>query len=83
MLDEKGPDWQVDRERRWAMMDGRGSSDPDGSIGAYRWRQISGQTVRIYNAAGQVGFIRAPRLRGELYKVLLFELEVTDDPGGR
>jgi hypothetical protein len=77
---EAGED-QIVRQRRWFILDGRQSNDPDGSIVTYRWRQISGQAVRIYNASGKVGFVRAPRLRGELYTALAFELEVTDDQG--
>ena len=78
---DAGPDRTV-RPRRLVRLDGRGSSDPDGQIVSYRWRQISGRAVRIFRSHRAVGYFLSPRPADPLSpEVLEFELEVTDDQG--
>ena len=78
---DAGPDRTV-RPRRLVRLDGRGSSDPDGQIVSYRWRQISGRAVRIFRSHRPVGYFLSPRPADPLSpEVLEFELEVTDDQG--
>ena len=55
-----GPDRTVVR-RTSVTLDGRASSDPDGTITAYAWRQLSGPTVSITNA-NPAAVHRAPRV---------------------
>jgi ribosomal protein L14 len=60
-----------------ASLDGSSSSDPDGVIAAYQWRQISGPTqVTINNSSAAVADI-ADLTTGEY----VFELKVTDNNG--
>jgi|GEM_PF-437782 hypothetical protein len=58
-------------------LDGTGSNDPDGSISAYRWREISGPAPStIVSPAVSATWVRT--LLAGLYQ---FELTVTDDGG--
>jgi PKD repeat protein len=71
-----GSDTTVQR-RSAVTLDGRGSSDPDGTIAAYSWRQVSGPTVTLSGAATSVASFTAPNV----VTSLVFELKVTDSDG--
>jgi hypothetical protein len=62
-------------------LDGNGSSDPDGQIVSYHWTQLSGVRVKLNNAGTAVASFRAPAVRAGKIRVLVFQLEVTDDQG--
>jgi ribosomal protein L14 len=60
-----------------ALLDGSGSSDPDGQIVAYRWRQVSGATAARLTAPAAARTSAEGLLPGEY----IFELTVTDNEG--
>ncbi len=72
---------QTVRPRQRVYLDGRGSSDVDGQIVQYQWTQVAGQTVKINNDDSSVAGFKAPMVRRDVTKTLVFELEVTDDQG--
>lgn len=61
-------------------LDGRASADPDGTITAFRWTQISGPTVHIYRPDQPVAGFYVPRLP-RLWVRAVFQVTVTDDDG--
>jgi hypothetical protein len=61
-------------------LDGSGSSDPDGRIVSYKWVQINGPRVRIYNADTAHASFVAPN-PGSPGASLVFSLHVTDTFG--
>jgi hypothetical protein len=73
-----GPDRTVLR-KTIVVLDGRGSSDPDGSITTYRWRQVAGPAVVLVGSTFAVAAFQAPNVQNPV--VLEFELTVTDDDG--
>ncbi|WP_444899673.1 PKD domain-containing protein [Microbulbifer sp. VAAC004] len=63
------------------VLDGSQSSDPDGNIVAYHWKQLSGAPVSLMDSGdGVVNFI-APAEQKGIVQELVFELEVEDDHG--
>ncbi len=74
-----GPDRTVSLGET-VVLDGTGSSDPDGTIVAYQWRRVSGPEVALTDAGRpRASFIAsAGALEGAS---LIFELRVTDDHG--
>lgn len=65
------------------ILDGSQSSDSDGSIVGYRWRQVSGTSVNLqYSPDGSATFV-APDFSGPVKEILEFELEVEDNGGLR
>ncbi len=74
-----GPNKTVKRRTTGVTLDGRGSSDPDGTITAYAWRQLSGPTVSLTGANTSVARFTAPNVNQTT--TLTFELKVTDDNG--
>lgn len=58
-------------------LDGRGSTDPDGTITAYRWTQTGGPAVTLSNASAAVAAFTAPSENA----TLVFRLTVTDNQG--
>jgi serine protease len=58
-------------------LDGTGSSDPDGVITGYQWRQINGEPVEIIDAETAIATFIAPATP----QYLVFELVVTDEHG--
>lgn len=73
-----GPDQTVDAQSL-VVLNGAGSSDPDGMITGYQWTQTSGQSVRINRANEVRGLFVAPLVSGR--SVLIFELRATDNDG--
>ena len=62
-------------------LDGRNSSDSDGSIVQYEWTQVSGRKVTLTNANYPIASFESPRVRRNKSKTLVFELTVIDDQG--
>jgi subtilisin family serine protease len=58
-------------------LDATGSSDPDGVITGYQWRQINGEPVEIIDAGTAIATFMAPATP----QYLVFELVVTDEHG--
>ena len=61
-------------------LDGSGSSDPDDGIASYKWQQIAGPVIGIYNANTAYASFVAPD-RGFESSTLIFQLTVTDYSG--
>ncbi|OGW45736.1 MAG: hypothetical protein A2078_02755 [Nitrospirae bacterium GWC2_57_9] len=61
------------------ILNGTGSSDPDGSIAAYAWVQTAGTTVTLAGADTATPNFTAPNASGSL----TFALTVTDNHGAR
>ncbi len=68
-------------QRTTVFLDGSASSDSDGNIVSYLWKQVSGKTVKLKNKTSSIAKFRAPRVRKNKSKVLVFELSITDDQG--
>lgn len=79
-ITDAGPD-QISKPKEDVVLDARASSDPDGTITQYSWRQISGESVTLQNANQAVAKFKAPRVRRGQTKTLVFELVVTDNQG--
>lgn len=62
-------------------LDGSRSTDPEGTIVAYLWEQISGRSVEIDNPDEAVAIFEAPKIRRGTTRTLEFRLTVTDDQG--
>ncbi|MEW6168235.1 MAG: PKD domain-containing protein, partial [Pseudomonadota bacterium] len=75
---DAGPDQSVD-EGAAVLIDGSGSSDPDGWIQTYAWQQIAGpSTFLTAPNPGQLSFT-APSVAVD--SVMTFEFTVTDNEG--
>jgi PKD repeat protein len=72
-----GPDRTVVRKTS-VTLDGRGSSDPDGTI-SYAWRRLSGPSVTLIDPNSAQPRFTAPNVTST--KVIEFELKVTDNNG--
>ena len=75
-----GPDRTV-LHRTSVTLDGRGSSDPDGTVVGYQWSQLSGAAVTLSGANTSVATFLAPKLSPGQTAVLVFQLRVTDNNG--
>lgn len=62
------------------ILDGSQSSDPDGNIASFRWRQLAGQPVTLSNPDAPQTSFPAPSLDSWVEE-LVFELLVTDAEG--
>ena len=60
-------------------LDGSASRDPDGSIAAYKWTQISGRTCALSGANTARASFTAPSVTSST--ALVFQLSVTDNKG--
>jgi YD repeat-containing protein len=74
-----GPDQSVD-ERANVTLNGSGSSDPDGTIVRYTWRQTAGPAVNLSNSAIAGPTFVAPSVRADT--TLRFVLSVDDGDFG-
>lgn len=75
---QAGPD-QTIKQKTTMTLNGSGSSDPDGNIASYRWRQITGNTVILKNTTSAQATFTAPSTNNPIN--LTFELTVTDNGG--
>ncbi len=77
-LAEAGPDFTVVSGTR-VEIDASGSQGAGGgAIATFKWRQISGATVRLQGASTEIVAFTAPNQAGKVE----LELSVTDDQGG-
>ena len=72
---------QVARPRVLVYLDGTDSHDPDGQIVSYKWKQVSGKSVRLKKSKTANAKFKTPKVKRGKSKVLVFELTVTDDKG--
>lgn len=63
------------------ILDGTGSSDPDGTITTYAWVQMSGPPVTLTGASTPQASFTAPAV-APAGASMTFQLSVTDDAGG-
>jgi subtilisin family serine protease/PKD repeat protein len=75
-----GPDQNV-AQGATVTLDGAASSDPDGGINGYFWKQIAGPSVSLYSAGASKVSFKAPKVRGWEIVALTFELTVVDSDG--
>ncbi|MFP2997992.1 PKD domain-containing protein, partial [Spongiivirga sp. MCCC 1A20706] len=71
---EAGPNQNLASGTTSFTLDGTGSSDPDGSITAYSWTQVSGPNVTIVNSTSA-----STNVTGAVAGTYVFQLEVTDN----
>ena len=76
---DAGPDQNVDEETT-VTLDGSNSSDPDGGIESYRWKQIAGPSVSLSDPEAVQPTFLAPNVEPDGVS-LTFELTVTDVGG--
>lgn len=69
--------------RTRVTLDGGASSDPDGRIVAWQWRQTGGPAVRLRRGESPQALFTAPRVGAGQSVALVFELTVTDDDGAQ
>jgi len=62
-------------------LNGTASSDSDGSIVSYQWKQVSGKSVSIANINSATATFVAPSTRRGTTRILVFSLTVTDNDG--
>ncbi len=75
---DPGPDLEAD-ERNLVVLDGSGSSDPDGRIVSYLWESVRGPAVELSRADGPIASFTLPNLVENTY--FIFRLTVIDDDG--
>jgi PKD repeat protein len=75
-----GPDQTV-TQRATVTLNGAASSDPDGAIAQFAWRQISGTAVTLSGANIASPRFTAPAVKTTTPVQLVFELTVTDNDG--
>ncbi|NER19157.1 PKD domain-containing protein, partial [Spongiivirga citrea] len=71
---EAGPNQNLVAGTTSFSLDGTGSSDPDGSITAYAWTQVSGPNVSIVNPTSA-----STNITGAISGTYIFQLEITDN----
>jgi len=62
-------------------LDGSKSNDPENQNIAYKWTQVSGETVKLSSATSVTPSFTSPIVANGQIKVLTFELKVYDDNG--
>lgn len=71
-----GPD-QVIRSQAEVILSGRNSTDTDGVLQSFQWKQVSGPVVTLIKASNSTAKFTVPRIYTAT--TLEFELTVTDD----
>ena len=79
-LANAGPDQSGIKETTSVILDGSGSSDPDGSIGAYLWEELTTSRIVITDSDKATASFIAPDVTAA-GQTLTFRLTVTDDDG--
>ncbi len=74
-------DDQTVLEKSTVTLDGADSSDPDGGIESYRWKQVVGPSVTFSDPTDDKPTFEAPSFDDSDDQPLVFELIVTDDGG--
>jgi C1A family cysteine protease len=74
---EAGADHRV-AEGAVVRLDAAGSTDTEGQLERFEWRQVSGPSVTLTDAASPQASFTAPNLTTAANAVLVFELTVTD-----
>jgi hypothetical protein len=77
---DAGPDQTV-IHKTTVTLDGRGSSDSDGSVESYRWEQVEGRNVSLKDANSAVATFTAPKTRRGRTRTFVFELTFNDNEG--
>jgi hypothetical protein len=83
---DAGADQEVTENSTPVLLDGRGSSDSDGTIVTYAWKQLKGVDVELVDANSAIAYFTAPNLvevngKAQLIDNLVFELTVVDNDG--
>jgi hypothetical protein len=68
-------------EKTTVTLDGSNSSDPDGGIESYRWKQVAGRSVTFSDPTNDLTTFEAPSFDDSDGQPLVFELIVTDEGG--
>ena len=55
------------------------ATDPDGEVVAYKWKQLKGPIIELFNSKTHTLILRAPNVINDT--LLIFELTVTDNTG--
>jgi uncharacterized repeat protein (TIGR01451 family) len=76
-----GADQTVRHNIKTVMLDGRASSDLDGTIVAHQWQQVSGYPVKLSNASSAGPSFSMPKGISPVPNALIFRLTVTDNEG--
>jgi hypothetical protein len=76
---DAGEDKEV-AEGEIVTLDASGSSDPDGSIESYEWKQVDGISVSLSDPSSPNPEFEAPEIDGDSTE-LTFELAVADESG--
>ena len=71
-----GPD-QIVRSQAEVILSGRNSTDTDGVLQSFQWKQVDGPAVTLIKASNSTAKFTVPRLY--IATTLEFELTVTDD----
>ena len=75
---DAGPDKIVNENVR-VSLDGSGSHDPENQKLAFKWKQLSGESVKLSSASITNPSFTSPTVNNNEIKVLTFELKVFDD----
>jgi rhodanese-related sulfurtransferase len=75
---DAGEDQRVN-EGKTIMLDGSGSTDPDGDIAQYEWKQIEGPPGELTGETSATAEFKAPPVEKD--RTCTFELSVTDGSG--
>ena len=72
---------QIVSEAVSVHLDASGSTDPDGTISRYTWRQSAGPTLTLFGSDTAMPSFMAPPVESGAEWLLSFEVTVTDDTG--
>ena len=67
--------------RQVVSLDGSNSNDPDGQVVSYHWTQVYGVKVKLLNEGTALAVFRSPFVPTGVTRILVFQLQVTDNQG--